>query len=83
MGNILKKDANIVQLEKGISTLESNINKQERKLKDLADELKMANLFDDDAEVDILKSMRDDVLDKIATLEKELAEKGEEYEKVS
>ena len=80
MGKILKKDANIVQLEKEISTLESNINKQERKLKDLADDLKMANLFDDDAEVDVLKSMRDDVLDEITILEKELAEKEEEYE---
>ena len=79
MGKILKKDANIVQLEKEISTIESNINKQERKLKDLADDLKMANLFDD-AEIDILKSMRDDVLDEIAILEKELAEKEEEYE---
>ena len=83
MGKILKKDANIVQLEKEISTLENNINKQERKLKDLADDLKMANLFDDDAEVDMLKSMRDDVLDEITILEKELAEKEEEYEKVS
>ena len=83
MGKILKKDANIVQLEKEISTIESNINKQERKLKDLADDLKMANLFDDDTEVDMLKSMRDDVLDEIAILEKELAEKEEEYEKVS
>ena len=83
MGDILKKDANIVQLEKEISNIESNINKQERKLKDLADDLKMANLFDDDAEVDMLKSMRDDVLDEISILEKELAEKEEEYEKVS
>ena len=83
MGKILKKDANIVQLEKEISTIESNINKQERKLKDLADDLKMANLFDDDTEVDMLKSMRDDVLDEIAILEKELAEKEEEYEGVS
>ena len=82
MGKILKKNANIVQLEKEISTLESNINKQERKLKDLADDLKMANLFDDETEVDMLKSMRDDVLDEIAILEKELAEKEEEYEKV-
>ena len=80
MGKILKKDANIVQLEKEISTIESNINKQERKLKDLADDLKMANLFDDDTEVDMLKSMRDDVLDEIVILEKELAEKEEEYE---
>ena len=83
MGKIIKKDANIVQLEKEIYTIESNINKQERKLKDLADDLKMANLFDDDAEVDMLKSMRDDVLKEIAILEKELAEKEEEYEKVS
>ena len=83
MGKILKKDANIVQLEKEISTIESNINKQERKLKDLADDLKMANLFDDDTEVDMLKSMRDDVLDEIAILEKELKEKRDKYEKVS
>ena len=83
MGKILKKDANIVQLKKEISTLESNINKQERKLKELADDLKMANLFDDEAEVDMLKSMRDDVLDEIAILEKELTEKEEEYEKMS
>ena len=80
MGKILKKDANIVQLEKEISAIESNINKQERKLKELADDLKMANLFDDEVEVDMLKSMRDDVLDEIAILEKELAEKEEEYE---
>ena len=80
MGKILKKDANIVQLEKEISTIESNINKQERKLKELADDLKMANLFDDEVEVDILKSMRDDVLDEITILEKELAKKEEEYE---
>ena len=80
MGDILKKDANIVQLEKEISTIENNINKQERKLKDLADDLKMANLFDDDAEIDMLKSMRDDILDEIAILEKELSEKEEEYE---
>ena len=83
MGKILKKDANIVQLEKEISTIESNINKQERKLKELADDLKMANLFDDEVEVDILKSMRDDVLDEIAILEKELKEKRDKYEKVS
>ena len=83
MGKILKKDASVVQLEKEISTIESNINRQERKLKDLADDLKMANLFDDDAEIDMLKSMRDDVLDEITILEKELAEKEEEYEKVS
>jgi len=80
MGKILKKDANIVQLENDISTIESNINKQERKLKELADDLKMANLFDDTEEVDMLKSMRDDVLNEIAKLEKELADKEEEYE---
>ena len=83
MGKILKKDANIVQLEKEISTIESNINKQERKLKDLADDLKMADLFDDTEEINMLKSMRDDALDKIAILDKELEEKRDKYEKMS
>jgi len=83
MGKIIKTDANIVQLENDISTIESNINKQERELKNLADDLKMADLFDDDAEIDMLKSMRDDVLDEIAILEKELKEKRDKYEKVS
>jgi len=80
MGNIKIKKAEEIKLEKEINELKKAIEKQEKNLKELADDLKMANLFDDTEEIELLKSMRDDILDKIANFEKELAGKEEEYE---
>ncbi|MGM0409177.1 MAG: hypothetical protein ACQEQF_00325 [Bacillota bacterium] len=74
MGNILKKDASVVEQEKKIAQLESDISTKQQELKALAEDLKMAQLFDDTQEIDDIKVARDNIISEISQLQKKLAE---------
>jgi len=74
MGNILKKDASVVKKEKKVAQLESDISSKNQNLKALAEDLKMAQLFDDTQEIDDIKVARDNIISEIAELQKKLAE---------
>lgn len=74
MGNILKKDASVVEQENKVAQLESDISSKNQELKALAEDLKMAQLFDDTQEIDDIKVARNNIISEISQLQTELAE---------
>ena len=75
--------ANKVTLEKEISELKSHLSTAERELKKLGDDMKMADLFEDAAEKETIRTMRDNLLNEITELENQLSTKEAEYEALS
>jgi predicted RNase H-like nuclease (RuvC/YqgF family) len=75
--------ANKVTLEKEISELKSHLSTAERELKKLGDDMKMADLFEDTAEKETIRTMRDNLLNEITELENQLSTKEAEYEALS
>ena len=75
--------ANEVTLEKEISELKSHLSTAERELKKLGDDMKMADLFEDTAEKETIRTMRDNLLNEITELENQLSTKEAEYEALS
>ena len=74
MGNILKKDANIVQYEKDVQDLESQINSKEMQLDELVKDMNYAQMFDDADEIALIKSEKDTLLTELANLQQQLEE---------
>ena len=74
MGNILKKDASVVQYEKDVQDLESKINAKEKQLDELVKDMNYAQMFDDADEIALIKSEKDTLLTELANLQQQLEE---------
>lgn len=74
MGNILKKDASVVQYEKDVQNLKNQINAKERRFDELAKDMNYAQMFDDADEITLIRSEKDNVLTDLANLKTQLEE---------
>ena len=74
MGQIIKTDAKVVQEEDELRQLKSEISSLEREMGELADDMKFADLYDDEEEKNIIRDERDiiqqQLIDKYNELEK-------------
>ena len=74
MGQIIKTDAKVVQEEKELRQLKSEIASLESEMKELEKDIAAADLWQDEAEKDVIRQERDSVqqrlIDKYNELEK-------------
>ena len=74
MTEIIKTDAKVVQEEEEKKQLKSEISSLEREMKGLADDMKFADLWEDEEEKDAIRQERDDVQQKLQEKYNELDE---------
>ena len=75
MGEIIKKDADIVQLENDIAQVKSELNELANELHDeLPKRMSQAKLWDDSDEITKIENRRDEVQQLIIDKEQELSD---------
>ena len=71
MGKILKTDAEQVNKENELKRINSEISSLKSELNELKDDFVMAEMFEDDKEMQLIRDRKDTILQEIAELQKE------------
>ena len=74
MGKILKTDAEQVEKENELNRINSKISSLKSELNELKDDFVMAEMFEDDEEMKLIRDNKDAILQEIADLQKEREE---------
>ena len=71
MGNIIKTDVEQVEKENKLKRINSKISSLKSELNELKDDFVMAEMFEDDKEMKLIRDRKDAILQEIAELQKE------------
>ena len=71
MGEILKTDAEQVNKENELKRINSEISSLKSELNELKDDFVMAEMFEDNEEMKLIRDSKDAILQEIAELQKE------------
>ena len=74
MGKILKTDAKQVEKENELKRINSEISSLKSELNELKDDFVMAEMFEDEEEIQLIRDNKDAILQEIADLQKEREE---------